>query len=1323
MCGIVCLELTVLLAAVPGHGADKSALGSQTPKATLIQPRPARAGSQVALMAARNGRGSLNVGASEQASRTSETWLARSVEPERVELTLGTSGASITLEMDEDGRYSVASSMGVASFVSAPDGTPVRVTARNGNSYALAKDASGEWMATFVPPSPVSVSLGTSGTSVEIQRAEDGSYSVGGELLAEGATAVASNGAVYALTRNEEGRWTAMFVPLKTTVELGSSSESVIIETAEGGGYLIAGQALVDGATVAAANGNKYTLVLDEAGNWTAMFELPDPVSVTLGASGSSVEIQRAEDGSYSIGGNPLTEGYTHMAANGERYALSMNAEGDWIATHKGLEAIVVLGASGGRMTLVRAEDGTYYRDGAVFESGTVVTLANSVQYTVALGSDGAWMASFVPREDSIALGTNGRLTLTQAENGTWSTGDMRVDNGGTVKTDNGVTYRLAFVNGFWSATFEPEQKEIEGTGLIAMSREDRRGYWVETSTLPESGVGDVTVGGATYHVWMDGGQLRGIRFDKAPHGTDAADANFQVGLASGVAELSADDEGTVANETGTALKVGGSEFPLAELLRSGAVRVSGENLVGMARAEVASARAGLEALIQALDDDTALLTELLNGRWDRAQSAIDGIFGSDNVNLRREHDSDAVAAAFDALIAALSSEAVFKAATAGKGGGVFEGAGLSATEAARTFRAVQSQAMAVLGVLGETRYGALWSKSRESGNAVDDVGFDDEDAELGAFAYSTTASPAWTRLVATTGTARYEGATLAVSGDGTFYEGDIELAVYFGTRKLNAVISNLTDAQGKPWSYQYGNVGSIILPDAQLKSNADWSFQVRSTDRARISYPGGFVRPTTVQSTFDGHLVGTGPNAGSQAVGVWSVGDQSSQAGYLAGGFGAQRVGDREDPKPPTDQGAGTGTTVVREGTEILNGILTLRGTRYGPNLGTPGIPDDEIQLLDGGSRIEEVHQVGLEDLFLRQGAERLYSSMKQVDLAREQIGGLREQLTAWIGIDEVTEFGNRQRIWDSIYRVIQSRLFGIELSSTYPATGGRARDSAALETIDEMLEALASRDAFAGALESGGVFTDADGNAFRGTAVDDIWNRAEARIGLWLDSTDYTRFGAWRKQTSPNASADYVNRVENDENGPNSFAYSPLAQTVYRSDRVANYPGGVTATYTGKTVAVQGPTFYTGSVEVVAEWHLAWQGAGNRQAGTLAAVLSDLRTDQGDPLTFTVTDSGASREQAVKSLILSQAAIRIDSAGRVYFSGDGSSAARLRFVDVADSDVGVDSATIDGKFVGQGVDGPLAVIGIWTARDDGDTMLGTGHTVYGAFGAELGP
>ena len=52
--------------------------------------------------------------------------------------------------------------------------------------------------------------------------------------------------------------------------------------------------------------------------------------------------------------------------------------------------------------------------------------------------------------------------------------------------------------------------------------------------------------------------------------------------------------------------------------------------------------------------------------------------------------------------------------------------------------------------------------------------------------------------------------------------------------------------------------------------------------------------------------------------------------------------------------------------------------------------------------------------------------------------------------------------------------------------------------------------------------------------------------------------------------------------------------------------------------------------------------------------------------------------------------------------------------------------TASLQGKFVGQDIDGPLGVIGTWTLKKGAGATSKIGnnaHTIHGAFGAEVGP
>ena len=205
------------------------------------------------------------------------------------------------------------------------------------------------------------------------------------------------------------------------------------------------------------------------------LLEQSQSIRVVLGTSGSSVEVTRAGDGSYRLGETALTDGHEH------------------------------------------------------------VDEASGNTYVFALGPEGTWTASYKPVEQTVPLGPAGSLVLVRAENGMWFSGDGPVAAGDVVTAASGGSYRLVLADGLFAAVFEPEAIPIAGTDLVAMSIETGDGYRVGTeAVLPASRVGDVTVGGATYHVWGEDGGLHGARFDRELHGADAAGANFQTGSRAG---------------------------------------------------------------------------------------------------------------------------------------------------------------------------------------------------------------------------------------------------------------------------------------------------------------------------------------------------------------------------------------------------------------------------------------------------------------------------------------------------------------------------------------------------------------------------------------------------------------------------------------------------------------------------------------------------------------------------------------------------------------------------------------------------------------------
>ena len=422
--------------------------------------------------------------------------------PQAVEVPLGQSGSSLTLITAEGGGFT----RNGEAFRGG------RVQAENGSGYELAL-VDGRWVATYIPPEPVALALGTSGTSVSVTRNETGEHRIGELVLADGTTVRADNGQAYRLSR-------------------------------------------IDGA-------------------WVAEHVLPDPVEVPLGASGTAATLQQIEDLTWRIAEGvrerPFASGDQVRTETGSSYRLVL-ADGRWTASFVPVRTEIALGESGASVVATQAENGEYLLGTAMLAEGhEYLHEASGNTYVFSRQGDGRWTASFKPLEQRVRLGPYGTVTLAQREDGTWWRGDRLVEDGDEVTATVGPSYRLALTDGRWTASFVPEQSEIAGTGLVAVSTESGRGYRVgESATLPASGEGDVEVGGALYRVWRENGGLRGIRFDREPHGRSAGEGNYHLGLESGAARLGEDKPDTPGNEAGTTLLVAGTEFSLGELLSSG---------------------------------------------------------------------------------------------------------------------------------------------------------------------------------------------------------------------------------------------------------------------------------------------------------------------------------------------------------------------------------------------------------------------------------------------------------------------------------------------------------------------------------------------------------------------------------------------------------------------------------------------------------------------------------------------------------------------------------------------------------------------------------
>ena len=1310
-------------------------------------------------------------------------------------------------------------------------------------------------------PQAVEVTLGTSGETLTLITTEAGGFTGDGEAFATGTDAIAqANGRAYTLTLDGTTQSAAYEMPAAMSLGPSTSGGMITIKRLEDGSYQANGSVIANGAVVTAENGNMYTVSISDDGMFSAEYVQPPALSIPLGTSGSSVEVRRNEDLTFSamIDGEwmVITAETTVTAANGNVYAAQLSPEGIPIGVmHVAEMQEVMLGELGGTVTVTKAEDMTYSIGEMAVVNGTEYTAANGNVYVLMMDAEGMWSAMYQKVMVMVALGTQGSITLERAENMSWWVDSEAVDVGSEVTSDNGNTYTLWYADGAWSARFEPESMMIEGTGLTAMTREADDMYDVGNATLPASGVGDVTVDGAMYHVWMADGMLMGARFDAAID----ADTDYKIGTIK-LPTLSANDADTPGNELRTHLVVTGDEdagmgmFSIGDLLGSGMASDEGANFVAEAVKSIEKVHADVSALL-ALDTKPGNLDTILESQWTKLEKALDNIFGTKSAlttgatsavrqTAPREEDIlDDIADILDAL----SSEAAFVAATAEDGGGVFESQALGAGGARDAFNRLKWTADATMGMTGSTRYGTAARKT--SANAKKAAG---DPSEYGAFSYSTMQQTVRTQdaaAVSLTGIASYMGGTHAVNTKGKVYTGMMELQVRFKANSVSGVVSGLQDSDGLAWQHNFADVDRIVLDDGTLRRNAKWTHTGTAGSNATVFYAAnsGLLRPVTgITNTFDGILLGQGADAGSEANGTWSIGT-SGGSGYLAGAFGVEHVADTARPVPSEDDGSGAtaqlftmatdaNATVNMTSQSIADGTLTVKQRAYGfrdhdadntvdygwlagtyadgttaGQTAQDGTEDPDPTLITAKFDLAELKELG-------GGVHKVVNGATWVSQVISTLTAERDLLSTLQGLDSADTQTAEVAAWQRVQFALQYQMLGnlpIKMDDAY---GDLESEADAIDLINRALDALSSNTNLGTALDPDGtgIFdhweSTPDDPATTDTneqVISNFVNEAKEKVNgrtfaqmrgektqqvfATLGSTSYTRFGVWRRQSTQNSVR--TGGVIRSHGGPGTFAYSPLDPTNAGTPTNTGFPQGGSATYTGETVALQNTTWLTGTVRVDVTW-VADAGVDAdsdpstpetfaASLGTMSLTISDLASPTGDPLTYggkpkatgpnlgTNPTATGNAGMEIADIVLGNFTIVAGAAGGneghlvvgtatagtgnaagtfTYSEVEQSSAGRLRFTALGMEDNTTVPATTGTSakalFVGQGVDGPLGVIGTYTIATgdeitpgvgdnavtdatastsigrlgaDGTQSVDVGVTIYGAFGAQV--
>ena len=1175
-------------------------------------------------------------------------------------------------------------------------GTEVEVDNRR---YELTLGSNGRWSAEFVPQERT-VRLGNLGGSITLMTTEAGGYERNDQPFASGDTVTANNRR-YELTLGSNGRWSAEFVPQERTVRLGNLGGSITLMTTEAGGYERNNQPFASGSTVT-VNGNDYQLTLN-SGRWSAQLV----VRVRLGESGSQAVLFRTEDGRYHLGADwgPLIEsGNLVSASNGQPYRLELR-NGAWTAEFAAEPVEASVPETGETLILEPQEDGSHRYRGRTVRSGFPVEAPNGNRYTLRRLETGAWEAVLDSGTVSFHLGSSGStVALTKRADGSW----VRADRPGvpfrsedTVTASNGGRYRLALRNGMWRAEYIPTTTVVptgeRRPGIILIRLEDGT-YWHDRSDAIVQDGTRVTSDGAVYELQFRGGEWSAALRSEPPTApvapvaprpttADRLGASAYVG-SSGVSvepALKADAD----RNPRTVLEVGGADYSVARLFSDLGVREE--------KTFAEAARDGLRThlerfrLIVALGEDTSGYRSLLTDRWRLARNELEALVGSADADrvlgdlpTRRNGtvDTDEAEEVLEDVLAALASLSSFESAL---DGGIFdEVRSIDSDDADQAFYALRRRTRLLFEATANTRYGAYARAERDSlARALTRL---DGDEGRGVFAYSPLPVSRITDLSGR-GEAVFRGETIAMTGadNPEFYTGDIEVRARFSTRRVSALVTDLSNEGGAAWKYLSTDVESIYLPPISFGSGqTDATFEASGDATVAFGGPGAlFYRPVSVSSAVEGRFLGRGTQSGSAVIGGWRLGSSESSP-ELTGAFGAEYRSSTGVSVPVIDD-AGAGAASFIEARPDRSGNIPLGGNDA------------------GGSQIE----FRARDLFVAGGAaqtgQRLFS-LAEAKIKRQ----LDVVIDSAIALDDARI---REQAWDSVNQALQDHVFGSRASATdllgrdYPKRGSRFDDGQARETVRDVLAALASPAAFEAALERGEVFYDVRG------VVDDadpevVFATREYDLEVQFDSTNHTRFGVWAKRVGNTAVAGYeaANREQN------VFAYSPLTQTEYGAND-PGFPRDVTATYSGTTLAVDfrrsEPAFFEGDVQV----EVAWQSTPG--AADVRLLVRDLRAvDGGYPFRHDGYD--------VERILFDRVATNGRAGTPIEFDSNGSSpSVSIRYRDSAFREATWSgNRSHSGKFVGRSFDGPLGVIGTWSLEDAGD-----GIDIQGSYGADLGP
>ena len=1243
---------------------------------------------------------------------------------------LGASGESVSIQRAEDGSFRYGGTT-VSSGWS--------VTSSDGRAYTLTY-AAGAWTASY-DPTTIPVALGNSGQEATLVKAEDGKYWLGDDLVvANETTTMASDGRVYRLTMGEDGMWMATYVPATQTFPAGSSGLDMTVVQDEAGHWSFTHP--LTGEPVAIENSMKfeigtstYMVSIGEDGMWTATY-VARAVPVVLGTSGETVTLMVAEDRTYRLGTALVVSGETTAISSvGVRYTLSMGEDGTWTATPAGNRVTVRLG-SFGVATLVLAEDGSWWHRSEVLTDGSLIRAANGNMYRLSMDDGGTWTATYVPMEMEV-IGT--WLVALANEGGTGYTVDgasLPMSGMGNITTSDGAMYRVHMENGMlhgarYDVAMQPGTARARGFAIPWLSEDAYRTPANEARTM-------LNVNGEDFSV----ARLLGLGM------SGKAGANIVAEVLDSVTKLRAQARAYEA---------------VNQQLDNKATYDA--NIVALWTGDTGAGQDTLQGYINRIFGlDGADPVVDLHSTTDSTTSAAGALENFDRLV--------AALSSLDAFVAATAEDGDGILARAAKSADdameLFDAAESKSTAYFRT--TMNTRYGAYWQKVRPNR------RANETLTFLDASGTDSDIGDHGAFSWGLIPGEIRRSHLPPSGSMHYTGGTLAVGTGGAHdspvvYEGVMDVHLNLTLSTISAVVSDLRDMDGNPLVVNFAELDTISLPSVHpIPASLAWNGTINAagtnglqvgassvdaaTNPARVYYRdalGSSTTTTSMQGAWRGVVLGAGARLATAVVGDWWIAEPSANdLDVLTGSFGVEGVEGPPRPAPPLPALSEAKTTVFATGAQAS--ITDAGELRLTLDPANDTNPDNDIEYTIAISR-------------LPQGGQTIVNGTRHLDQLQDDVAYLRGILLGWINLDSTTD-GNEQvtntgrnAVWRDIRTLVLDRVFGVLPANTSPEAeatrrfmdptypGARNADNnASLSTAADDLkslaflgrleEAIGSPDGWDAARHEGGVFfSDATGSNYlacndshcdpnettaAGTVEKDLegglaaFSRRAERLFVGFDTTEFTRFGFWRREYTNFAARGEYDRDNNTDGDVtsrnNGFAFSPLAAAAYADSSDPMYPTG-TARYKGKTIANQDNVPWLGDVDVTVHWDAALL-----TGSTATLVISNLTNPDGLPLERGGT--GVREIVFLGGTAGTGAAIQQNADRVLSFV---SSRVRVTYLDpfTGFDDISA-GATANGHFVGKGLDGPWAVIGTWQLPG-GIAGVGTNHVLVGGYGADL--